>query len=144
MRAGTNNAPANIVFAKTLRLALQSQVQHLAYVNQLRENFYDLIKDREDIIVNSTEDASPYIINFQTKLPSEIMMNALSAKGYCVSAKSTCATRFAKPSHVLLAIGLSKDQALHSIRISLSEEVTLQSIISFVSDLKEIIDRYRI
>ncbi len=141
-RAGTNNAPVNIVFAKTLRRALEAKDEAYAHAMQLRQDLKQKLQDSE-IVWNSQEDASPFIMNLQTPLPSEIMMNALAADGYCVSAKSTCNTKSNTPSHVLKAIGLTDGQANHSIRISIDKEVTAEDIASFADALQRAIARFR-
>lgn len=143
LRAGTSNTPVNIVFAKTLRLALEKRVENHTKVVALREVFFDAMKKRSDITYNSTAEASPFIINLQTPLGSEILMNALGRAGYCISAKSTCSTKTSQVSHVLLAIGLSQEAAQHSVRISISPDITTKEFTTFAQTLQDIIDRYR-
>jgi cysteine desulfurase len=45
-------------------------------------------------------------------------MNLLDLKGICVSTSSACTSGKDKPSHVLIALGLSEQQAKSTIRIS--------------------------
>lgn len=139
LRAGTSNAPANIVFAKTLRLALaqqkesRSQVQHL--YTKLREQFAQM----ENIVINSPEDGCPYILNISClKVGSEIMLNALNAKGFAVSAQSTCSSHSKAISHVLLEMGLGEQRATHAIRISLSHLTTEAEVDVLLQAIKEI------
>lgn len=141
-RAGTNNAPVNIVFAKTLRLSLENQKQAYSHALQLRQWLQHELQEC-GIVWNSKEDASPFIMNIQTPLTSEVMMNALAAKGFCISAKSTCNTKSNTPSHVLQAIGLTAKQADRSIRISVDKQVTMQDMMAFATAVKEAISRFR-
>lgn len=143
LRAGTSNAPANIVFAKTLRLALaqqkesRSQVQHL--YTKLREQFAQM----ENIVINSPEDGCPYILNISClKVGSEIMLNALNAKGFAVSAQSTCSSHSKAISHVLLEMGLGEQRATHAIRISLSHLTTEAEVDVLLQAIKEINQNY--
>ena len=143
MRGGTNNAPTNIVFAKTLRLALQSQKSNFQQISKLHDYLYENLSQIEGVEINSPKNGSPFILNFRTPLGSEIMMNALQAKGFLVSARSTCASNYQSASHVLLAIGLSEAQANSSIRVSMQSEVTMEQIVTFVKAVEEIIEKYK-
>jgi cysteine desulfurase len=76
------------------------------------------------------------------KIPSEVMQNALNAKGFMVSARSTCASKSDDPSYVLTAMGYSSRRASSCIRISLSYHNTEEEIDLFLRSLKEIIEHY--
>lgn len=61
----------------------------------------------------------PGTLNITFPLASgESMMHLLDLKGICVSTSSACKSGKDEPSHVLLALGLSEQQAKSSIRIS--------------------------
>lgn len=143
-RGGTSNAPANIVFAKTLRLALEQQAKSYTYVKQLNELLRKELSEVQDVVINSPQDACPYILNISClKIGSEIMLNALNEKGFAVSAQSTCSSKSKAVSSVLLAMGLGELRATHAIRISLSHQTTTQEVTAFIKALKEIIHDYR-
>lgn len=143
-RGGTSNAPSNIVFAKTLRLALEQQAKSYSYVKQLNELLRKELSEVQDVVINSPQDACPYILNISClKIGSEIMLNALNEKGFAVSAQSTCSSKSKAVSSVLLAMGLGELRATHAIRISLSHQTTTQEVTAFIKALKEIIHDYR-
>ena len=71
------------------------------------------------------------------------MLNALNAKGFCVSAQSTCSSKSKAISHVLLAMGLGEVRATHAIRVSLSHMTTKDEVEKFIKALKEIHHDYR-
>jgi len=52
-------------------------------------------------------------------IDSEPLLIALDLRGYAISSGSACSSGASEPSHVLTAIGLSKEQARSSVRISL-------------------------
>lgn len=144
IRGGTLDAPVCILFAKTLRLALEEKEEHYAYVKKLHLYLREELKQIEDIHINSPEDAIPYIMNFScTSIGSEIMMNALNAKNICVSAQSTCSSRTKAPSHTLKAMNMSDEIAYGAIRVSLSHLTKKSEIEFFIKTLKEIIHEYR-
>ena len=69
-----------------------------------------------------------------------MMMNM---NGICVSTGSACASGSLDPSHVLLAIGLPHEIAHGSIRMTLSEDNTLEEIDKAVDVLKASVERLR-
>lgn len=85
---------------------------------------------------NSDKNASPYILNFS--LPdfrSEIILNYLSQRGFCVSAGSACAK--GKPSHVLRAVTGESAIADAAIRLSFTHQNTKEEIDALVAALRE-------
>lgn len=60
----------------------------------------------------------------------ETLVLALDSKGICVSAGSACRSHESEPSHVLLGIGLTPDEARDSIRVSFSILNTMDEVVS--------------
>lgn len=143
LRGGTENAPANIVLAKTIRLALEEQKE--AYKNVSKINAY--IKEELEKIpgakILSADDALPYIMNIAfDQITSEVLLNALDQAGICVSAKSTCNSHDSGASEIILKMNGSLKDATHSIRISFGKDNTLEEAKIFIQTVKEIIDKY--
>ena len=67
----------------------------------------------------------------------------LSQRGICTSTGSACASGSLTPSQVLLAIGLSPEQAHSSIRFSLGRQTTNMDINHVLKVLPEVISRLR-
>ena len=67
----------------------------------------------------------------------------LDMKGICASSGSACTSGSLDPSHVLLAIGLPHERAHGSLRLTLSEENTLDEMDYVADAIKEIVDRLR-
>ena len=61
----------------------------------------------------------------------------------CASSGSACTSGALDPSHVLLAIGLPHEIAHGSLRLTLSEETTLEDIDFVVDELKRLVERLR-
>ena len=143
LRGGTSNACANMMFAKTLRLALEREAKNGAHITQMHDHLMKELKDIEHIEINSPENGVPETVNFSCEaIPSEVMQNALNSAGFMVSARSTCESRSNNPSYVLKAMGMSDRRASSCIRVSLSNENTIEEIDSFIVALKEIIRHY--
>ena len=68
---------------------------------------------------------------------------ALDLEGYSVSSGSACASGVLEPSHVLLAMGRSKGQAMAAVRVSLSEHETWEQLEGFVEALGRVVERMR-
>ncbi|MCH4019869.1 MAG: cysteine desulfurase [Erysipelotrichaceae bacterium] len=143
IRGGTANAVADMVFAKTLRLALENGRRYHAYIKGMHDQLIAGLKQIPGIEINSPEDGVVSTINFSYEdIPSEVMQNALNQKGFMVSARSTCDSRSDNPSYVLLAMGYSRRRASSCIRVSLSRHNTPEEIDAFLSALKEITKQY--
>ena len=143
LRGGTSNACVNMVFAKTLRLALENGSKHHAYLEKLQKQLLDGLAAIDGILINSPADAVVSTVNFSYEaIPSEVMQNALNRKGFMVSARSTCASRSSDPSYVLKAMGFSDVRASSCIRISLSQHNSEEDISAFLNALKEITENY--
>lgn len=144
LRAGTSNAFENIVFAKTLRLACESQEKNLAYAKMLNEVARSELASMEEVKILSSLQGSPYILSLSVVvMGSEIVMNALQNKEIYVSAKSTCQSSFKGHSKVLQAMKCSEEEMNGVLRISFSSETTKEEVLQFVGTLKEIINEYR-
>ncbi|MGZ4481581.1 MAG: cysteine desulfurase family protein [Gaiellales bacterium] len=76
-------------------------------------------------------------------LRADLVVLALDQAGYAVSAGSACASGEAEPSHVLLAQGLTPEQARSVIRVSFGADSTTAEIDGFVDALRRAIDRLR-
>ena len=86
----------------------------------------------------------PGNVNFCFRfIEGEGMLMLLDASGICASSGSACTSGSLDPSHVLLAIGLPHEIAHGSLRLSLSEETTMEEADKAVDALTEIIPRLR-
>jgi cysteine desulfurase len=61
-------------------------------------------------------------------IEGEALVIALDLRGFCVSSGSACSSGAVEPSHVLMAIGLSKQQAKSSVRFSLGASNTAEDV----------------
>ncbi len=142
LRGGTLNSPACILFGKTMRLAFQQQNHNTEVVKEYNEYLRNELEKMDHIVINSPSDASPYVLNFSClTIPSEVMMNALSLKGYCVSALSTCDSK-QKVSHVIAQMYSDINRLRGTIRLSFSHLMSWDDIKGFVIDLQEVLDKY--
>ena len=73
-------------------------------------------------------------------MSGESLLHLLDLKGICISTSSACNAGKDEPSHVLLALGLSEEQAKSSIRISYGRYNTEREVEQIV---EAIVDAYR-
>lgn len=121
VRPGTEPLPAIAAFygaAEELDIK-----KSLAYVTALRDGFLKKLSALDGVVINSGENALPYIINISLPgLPSEAVLNFLSSKGIYVSSGSACAKGHRSPT--LTAAGLETERVNSSLRLSLSRFTT--------------------
>ena len=72
-------------------------------------------------------------------LDSETLVLALDEAGYEVSAGSACSSGSLDPSHVLSAMGIPRQEALGSLRVSFDERVEPSDLESFADALLNIV-----
>ncbi len=71
------------------------------------------------------------------------LVMALDLAGYSVSSGSACSSGALEPSHVLMAMGRSKLEAMAGLRISLADEMPWEDLEGFVRELETIVSRVR-
>lgn len=73
----------------------------------------------------------------------ETLLMSLDLKLYSVSTGAACSSGNPEPSPVLLAMGLTRDEAQSSLRISLGWSTTEDQVLNFVSTLSEVVTKLR-
>lgn len=144
MRSGTVSYALAASFANAL--AEISGGREEAYQNVSRINSYLREElNKRGAVINSPEDASPYIINVAFRdFQSETMLHCLESEGIFVSTVSACSSKTKKASYVLLDMGIPRDIANNSIRLSFSGGNTMEEAQEFVAALDRIYDKYLI
>jgi len=144
LRGGTQNAVTNILWAKTLRLALEEYQAHHLDVKNMNDYLRQELSKMDAIIINSpTKDVSAYILNFSClSISSEVLLNFFNQEHIYVSAQSTCSSKTKTYSKTLSAMGVSQERLNGSIRIGLSSMNTLEECVQFISTLQEGLKKY--
>ena len=138
IRPGTEPVPAICAFGEAIR-QLPDEKEELALVKEIRDRLLEGLKKMPEVVINSRDDALPYILNFSCgTVRSETMLHFLSEKGISVSSGSACSK--SKPSHVLEALGYSNDRIDSSIRVSFSRYNKPEEADEFLLALREGLD----
>jgi len=145
-RAGTENVPGIVGFGKAAEIAHETMEQRTRIEAGLRN--YLVKRVLSEIPYTRLNGHSsvrlPNNANFSFQfIEGESLLIMLDMKGICASSGSACTSGSLDPSHVLLAIGLPHEIAHGSLRLTLSDETTLDDIDYTVDQLKEIVQNLR-
>ncbi|MBQ8304938.1 MAG: cysteine desulfurase NifS [Blautia sp.] len=145
-RAGTENIPGIVGYGVAAQRAQETMEKRSAEEIRLRDHLIGRIL-KEIPYSRLNGDAVkrlPNNVNVSLQfIEGESMLLMLDRYGICASSGSACTSGSLDPSHVLMAIGLPHEIAHGSLRMTLSEETTLEEIDFVVDRLKEIVDRLR-
>jgi len=145
-RAGTTNAAGVIGMGEAAQEMHENMEAAMARVAQIRDHLIARIEKEIPYcrLNGHRTERLPGNVNFCFRfIEGEGMLMLLDANGICASSGSACTSGSLDPSHVLLAIGLPHEIAHGSLRLSLSEETTMEEADKAVDALKEIIPRLR-
>ena len=121
-RPGTENVAAIVGLARAVELARAERVDECARLSAMRDRFESLLLGRiPDAVIHgrNAPQRAPHITNVSVPgVDSESMLMALDLRGIGCSAGSACQSGSVSPSHVLTAIGVSRELANAALRIS--------------------------
>ena len=144
-RAGTENVAGIVGLAKAMEIASQNIEERGARTKVLRDKLIDNILKIERTRLNGDrEKRLPGNVNISIEgIEGESLLLSLDMYGICASSGSACTSGSLDPSHVLLAIGLCHEVAHGSLRISLSDENTMEEVDRILEVLPGIVERLR-
>ena len=145
-RAGTENLASIVGMGKAIELAAEKVDEHNAYLTGLRDHMISRILTEIPAtrLNGHAEKRLPGNVNVSIRyIEGEALLLSMDIKGIAASSGSACTSGSLDPSHVLLAIGLPHEIAHGSLRLSLSEDNTLEEVDYAVGSLKEIVTRLR-
>jgi cysteine desulfurase len=146
MRAGTENVAGAVALGAAASWMLEHGAQESARQQVLRERLEHLVLERiPDTHVNGAgAPRTPNTSNIRFDgIDSDALLIALDLRGFAVSSGAACSSGSPEPSHVLLAIGLSKLEARSSIRLSLGRSNSESQVEDLVSALEESVKHLR-
>lgn len=145
-RAGTENVPGIVGMAAAARRAHEHMEERAQKERMLRDYLIGRIETEiPDVALNGHRTKRlPNNVNFSfADMEGETMLIMLDMAQICASAGSACTSGAVDPSHVLLAMGLSKERARGSLRLTLSEENTREELDTVAEELARIVARVR-
>jgi len=122
LRSGTSNVAGAVAMAAALRATCAARAVDVVRIGALRDR---LISGLGAAVRGVSENgdrrakvAGNAHLGFRG-VEAETLLVALDQAGVCAAAGSSCSSGATEPSHVLAAMGVSRDDALSSIRLSL-------------------------
>ena len=138
LRGGTENVPYIIGMAKAVELIGQN-IKSQMRLTILRNNFITELKSLGCKVNGSLDQRLPNNINvtFYQDITGEALIYLLDMCGIMIATGSACNSHSVEPSYVLKAIGLSDEDAVKTIRLTLTEDATMDDINNVMSELKK-------
>ena len=141
-RAGTENVPGIVGFGKAVQLAMDEMEERTKKEVEMREYLMEkVLREVPFTRINGSRTSRlPNNITFAFQfIEGESLLIKLDMAGICGSSGSACTSGSLDPSHVLLAIGLPHEIAHGSLRLTLSEENTMEEMDITADKIKEIV-----
>ena len=145
-RAGTENVTGIIGLAKAAEIATANMKERTAEEIKVRDHLIERIEKEIPYAKLNGDRVKrlPNNVNFSFQfVEGESMLILLDSKGICASSGSACTSGSLDPSHVLLAIGLPHEIAHGSLRLTISDQITMEDADYVVDNLKEIVNHLR-
>ena len=165
LRAGTENVPGIVGFAAAAKEAFSTMEERGRKKVALRDLFFKrLLEEIPGAKISGVNPAeaegigespeSPFLSSLHHRLPGNVhiclpgvegesVLLLLDQKGICASSGSACASGSLEPSHVLLAIGKSHEEAYSGLRLSLEETLTEEELEYTVEAIKEAVEKLK-
>lgn len=146
LRAGTQNIPYIVGLAEALRLAQSGlEVRQVQY-GHLRDRIIRTVLEkipRVRLTGHPTQRLPNHASFVFENVDGNLLIMALDQAGFACSSGSACKVGTPAPSEILLAIGLSRNWALGSLRVTLGRYTTSQQVDEFLIALPGIVEQVR-
>lgn len=139
-RAGTENLVSIVGMATALSENFAHLEENLEHAQQLKEALLNNLADI-DYYLNESQPSLPYVVNIGfPNQKNDLILLQMDLNGFSISTGSACTAGAVQPSHVLQALyGSNSERLKESIRISVSDQTSIQEIKLFSQNLKEIL-----
>ena len=145
-RAGTHNIPYIVGLAKAFRLAQAQRENRSASLRPLRDRLIGQVLEEipEARLTGHPTRRLPNHASFVFHgVDGNALLVMLDIAGFACSSGSACKTGDPEPSEVLTALGLPRDWALGSLRITLGADTTPEDIDRFLQVLPDLVKKAR-
>ncbi len=144
-RSGTQNVAGAVCFAAAADAAVRNVETEAARLRALRDELYARLTEYSFVhpsvcVEAASTSFAPHIVNVCADgFESETLILRLDDRGIAVSGGSACASHSLEPSHVLRALGIPRDRALCSLRISMGEGTSQADIHTFLQAFDDVV-----
>ena len=141
-RAGTENVAEIVALGKAIEEVYSNYDEYNKHLQELRDFYIEQIEEKIPYakLNGARENRLPGNANFSfPNIDAQQLLLELDEKGICASAGSACSTGTPEPSHVLVAIGLSKCLLNGTLRTTFGKYNTKEDVEYLVKTITEII-----
>lgn len=145
-RASTENTPSIVGLGLAVQNSVKNMKKNNEYVNKLRDMATErILSSIPDCFVNGDlVNRLPGNVNVCFKyIEGESILLHLNQAGISASSGSACASASLEASHVLLTIGVKPEEAHGSLRLSFSEDNTVEEVEYLLDVLPKIVSKLR-
>lgn len=144
-RAGTENVPGIVGMAAALQEACGHMEENGKRMEDARNALQEKLRALPGTRVHGAgQPRLPGHLNMAFEgVAAEALLPVLGMAGICVSSGSACASGSPDPSHVLLAMGCSPEEAKSSLRFSLGDDITPEQVEYVAETVKREVERLR-
>jgi cysteine desulfurase len=146
IRPGTENVAGAVGLARALELAMAERDELATRMSALRDDLERRLRDRipELVVHGAGATRAPHVSNVSIPgTDSATMLMHLDLDGIACSAASACSTGATEPSHVLIAMGVSPELAVGSLRFSFGRQNTDADVKRVAEILPDAVRRVR-
>jgi cysteine desulfurase len=146
LRSGTENVPCVIGLGKAMELGKAGLTTEIPRVKAMRDRLVKgILAELEDSYLNGhPEKRLPHNAHFRfSYIEGEALLLNLDMMGIVASTGSACSSKSLKASHVLLAIGLTPEQAHGSLRLTLGKGNTDEEIDTVLESVPKVVKKLR-
>ncbi|MCS7192020.1 MAG: cysteine desulfurase NifS [Armatimonadetes bacterium] len=145
-RSGTENVASILGAAKALEISIEEMPKEMTRLQKLRDDLIaEVLKRIPDSRLNGhPSQRLPHNANFSFRgIEGETLLLQLDMNGIAASSGSACSSGSLEPSHVLLALGLSYEWAIGSLRLTMGRFTTYEDILKVIELLPSIVEKLR-
>jgi cysteine desulfurase len=146
LRAGTQNIPYIVGLAEALDIAQTERENRILAVKPLRDHLIGtVLEEISDVqLTGHPDERLPNHASFVFYgVDGNALLMMLDIEGFACSSGSACKTGNPEPSEVLSSLGITRDWALGSLRVTLGNLTTAGEIAEFISVLLKVISKLR-
>ncbi len=146
LRSSTENVAGAVGLAKAAEIAVTDMDKTCARMKSLRDRMIKEVPEKVEHSYVNGSTAKRLVNNAHFRfdfIEGEGLILQLDFKGIAASTGSACSTGSLEPSHVLLALGLTHEQAHGSLRVTLGRENTEEEVDYFLQVLPEVVKKLR-
>jgi cysteine desulfurase len=146
LRPGTENVPGIVGLGKAAELARKLLTEDSARISSLRDRLEVALIERIPAVRRNGDSTRRVPNTSNLEFPGaggEALLIGLDLLGIECSTGAACSSGSTEPSHVLLASGLSYDEARSSLRFSLGRATTAREIEHAITVIPAVVERIR-